>query len=73
MYLTALSKHYGFSMDVPVKDLPAGIYDMLMYGNGGEKIDLNYHTRSFSGSYKTSWEGFVVNLQRRYSQTPRTG
>ena len=73
MYLTALSKHYGFSMDVPVKDLPAGIYDMLMYGNGGEKIDLNYHTRSFSGSYKTSWEGFVVNLQRRYSQTSSDG
>ena len=73
MYLTALSKHYGFSMDVPVKDLPAGIYDMLMYGNGGEKIDLSYQTRSFSGSYKTSWEGFVVNLQRRYSQTSSDG
>lgn len=37
MYLNALAKHYGFSMDVPVKDLPAGVYDILMYGNGGEK------------------------------------
>ena len=73
MYLNALSKHYGFSMDVPVKDLPADIYRMLMYGNGGEKIDLSYQTRSFSGSYKTSWEGFVVNLQRRYSQTSSDG
>ena len=44
-----------------------------MYGNGGEKIDLSYQTRSFSGSYKTSWEGFVVNLQRRYSQTSSDG
>ena len=73
MYLNALSKHYGFSMDVPVKDLPADIYRMLMYGNGGEKIDLSYQTRSFSGSSKTSWEGFVVNLQRRYSQTSSDG
>lgn len=73
MYLNALSKHYGFSMDVPVKDLPKGVYDMLMYGNGGEKIDLSYHTRSFSGSYKTSWEGFVNNLQRRYAQTSSDG
>ena len=73
MYLNARSKHYGFSMDVPVKDLPADIYRMLMYGNGGEKIDLSYQTRSFSGSYKTSWEGFVVNLQRRYSQTSSDG
>ena len=73
MYLNALSKHYGFSMDVPVKDLPDDIYRMLMYGNGGEKIDLSYHTRSFSGSYKTAWEGFVVNLQRRYAQTSSDG
>ena len=73
MYLNALAKHYGFSMDVPVKDLPAGVYDILMYGNGGEKIDLSYHTRSFSGSYKTSWEGFVPNLQRRYAQTSSDG
>ncbi len=73
MYLTALSKHYGFSMDVPVKDLPESVYNMLMYGNGGEKIDLSYQTRSFSGSYKTAWEGFVVNLQRRYSQTSSDG
>ena len=73
MYLNALSKHYGFSMDVPVKDLPADISRMRMYGNGGEKIDLSYQTRSFSGSYKTSWEGFVVNLQRRYSQTSSDG
>ena len=73
MYLNALAKHYGFSMDVPVKDLPAGIYDMLMYGNGGEKIGLSYHTRSFSGSYQTAWEGFVTNLQRRYAQTSSDG
>ena len=69
MYLTSLSKVYNFSLDVPVKDLPEGIYDMLMYGNGGEKIELDYHAYRFSGSYSTSWEGFAANLQRRYNQT----
>lgn len=73
MYIAALSKYYGFSMDVPVKDLPDGVYQMLMYGNGGEQIDLEYKTRTFSGSYKKSWEGFVNNLQRRYSQTSSDG
>ncbi len=73
MYLTALSKVYNFSLDVPVKDLPDGIYDMLMYGNGGELIDLEYNVTRFSGSYKTAWEGFVTNLQRRYSQTSSEG
>lgn len=69
MYLGSLSKVYGFSLDVPVKDLPDGVYDMLMFGNGGEKIKLDYNAYRFSGSYQTSWEGFATNLQRRYNQT----
>ena len=69
MYITSLAKVYKFSLDVPVKDLPKGVYEMLMYGNGGEQIDLTYNAYRFSGSYKTSWEGFVTNLQRRYNQT----
>ena len=73
MYLNSLSRHYGFSMDVPVKDLPAEVYDLLMYGNGGEKIDLEYHAYNFSGSYKKEWEGFVTNLQRRYNNTSSEG
>lgn len=73
MYLTSLSKVYNFSLDVPVSELPKGIYDMLMYGNGGEKIDLEYNVTNFSGSYKTAWEGFVTNLQRRYNQTSSEG
>ena len=69
MYLNSLSKVYKFSLDVPVEDLPKGVYEMLMYGNGGEQIDLAYNAYRFTGSYKTSWEGFVTNLQRRYNQT----
>ena len=69
MYITSLAKVYKFSLDVPVKDLPKGVYEMLMYGNGGEQIDLTCNAYRFSGSYKTSWEGFVTNLQRRYNQT----
>ncbi len=73
MYITALAEHYGFSLDVPVKDLPKRAYDIIMYGNGGEKIDMRYHTHSFAGSYKMSWEGFVNSLQRRYTQTSSDG
>ncbi len=69
MYLGALAKHYKFSLDVPVKDLPKEVFNLLMYGNGGEKIDLEYQTRSFHSTYKSAWEGFVNNLQRRYTQT----
>ncbi len=73
MYLSSLSKVYNFSLDVPVIELPKEVYNILMYGNGGEKIDLEYNAYRFSGSYKTAWEGFVTNLQRRYNQTSSEG
>jgi excinuclease ABC subunit A len=73
MYLTALAKVYKFSLDVPVSELPQKIYDMLMFGNGGQKIEMTYNAYHFSGSYEKSWEGFATNLQRRYNQTSSDG
>ncbi len=73
MYIKALAKHYNFSMDVPVKDLSKEAYDILMFGNGGVKIPLQYTTKSFNGSYNMSWEGFVNSLQRRYNSTSSDG
>ncbi len=69
MNFSSLAKHYGFSLDTPVKDLPPEIYDMLLYGNGGEKIKMVYETGTFSGSYYSSWEGIIPNLKRRYRET----
>ncbi len=69
MYFQSLAKHYKFSLDTPVKDLPKEIYNMLLYGNDGEKIAMQYDTRSFSGSYYMSWEGIIPNLERRYRET----
>lgn len=69
MYFNSLARHYGFSLDVPVKDLPEDIYKMLLYGNGGERIKMEYATRTFSGSYESSWEGIIPNLERRYRET----
>ena len=72
MELSALAKAYGFSLDVPVKDLPDGVYDILMYGSD-TRVDMEYHTRSFSGSFKKTWEGYVHNLQRRYATSTSDG
>ena len=69
MYLQALSKKYDFSLDVPVKDLPKRVMDILLYGNNGEMLELNYNSAKFSGSYKGSWEGLVPNLRRRFNES----
>lgn len=72
MYVSAIAKHFGFSLDVPVKDLPQKALDILMYGTP-EEIELKYDTRSFTGNYKIHWEGFVNSLQRRYNNTSSEG
>ena len=69
MYFRALSKHYGFSMNVPIKDLPKDILNILLYGNNGEKIEMSYSTRTFKGNYMSSFEGVIPNLERRYRET----
>ena len=72
MEMGALAKAYGFSLDVPVQDLPKEVYEMLMYGSD-RAVDMKYETRSFSGSFKKTWEGYVNNLQRRYAATASDG
>lgn len=69
MYFNSLAKYYGFSMDTPIKDLPRNILDILLYGNGGEKIEMKYNTKTFSGSFNSSFEGVIPNLERRYRET----
>ncbi len=69
MYFEALSKKYGFSLDTPYRDLPEDIKHILLYGNGGEKLNLSYNSYNFQGSYMGSFEGVVTNLERRYRGT----
>ncbi len=69
MYFRALSEKYGFSLDVPVRELPKEVMDILLYGNGGEKLKLNYNAYRFSGTYESAFEGVIPNLTRRYAET----
>ncbi|MBO5927777.1 MAG: ABC-ATPase UvrA, partial [Clostridia bacterium] len=69
MSFKSLAEHYGFSIDVPVKDLPERIYNILLYGSGDEKIKMNYNTKTFNTSYEARWEGIIPNLKRRYRET----
>ena len=69
MFLSALSAHYGFSLDTPVCDLPDEIVDILLYGTKGEKIDIPYERASGKGTFRAPFEGVITNLERRYRET----
>lgn len=69
MYFEMLSKIYGINLDCPVKDLPKDQLDIILHGNGGEKIEMEMQNARFSGKYNASFEGIVNNLRRRYKET----
>ncbi len=73
MYFTALAKRYGFTLDTPVKDLPEEIVQILLYGNNGEKLTLEYNRNYGSGVYHNDYEGIIPNMERRYRSPPATG
>ena len=62
---TALSEKYGFSLDVPFRDLPENIKKILLYGDDGE-IKMTLSSDNYTYTYKRKYEGVVTNLERRY-------
>ena len=69
MIISALAKHYDFSLDTPIKDLPEGIEDILLYGTKGQKIKIAYERESGKGEFMAPFEGIITNLERRYRET----
>ncbi len=69
MYYEGLAEHYGFSLDVPVAELPPKAVQILLYGSNGEKIMVRRETDSMKNAYYTEFEGIVNNLERRFRET----
>lgn len=69
MYMQALAKHYHFSLDTPLGELPKETIDVLLYGTKGEKIRVERKNEYGSGVYQTEFEGIINNLERRFRET----
>ena len=69
MYFEALSKKYNFKLTTPIKDLPAEIMDIILYGTRGEKLKLTYERENGHGTLMQPFEGIINNLERRYKET----
>ncbi len=68
--LEALAEKYDFDLDIPFKDLPKKIKDILLYGSD-EKMDFYLKSRSSKAEY--AWQGYfegvISQLERLYKQT----
>ena len=53
----------------PIENMPEDVVDMILYGTDKEQA-FTYESKSgYEWNYKSTFEGVVNNLQRRYSET----
>jgi excinuclease ABC subunit A len=67
--LSALGKHYKFTLDTKWKDLPKKTQDALLYGSGETEIRFSYDDGMRAYDTKRPFEGVITNLERRFKET----
>ncbi|PYF03905.1 excinuclease ABC subunit A [Rhodopseudomonas faecalis] len=67
--LTALGKHYKFSLDAKWKELPKKAQNAILYGSGDDEIKFSYEDGVRSYDTKKPFEGVITNIQRRFRET----
>ena len=69
MYFDALAQKYHFKLTTPWRELPEEIRRIILYGTGGEKLELHYDQPRGKGVLHQSFEGVCNNIERRYRET----
>ena len=69
MYFDALAKKYHFSLTDPWEMLPEEVRSIILYGTGGEKLELHYDQPRGKGVLYQPFEGICNNVERRYQET----
>ena len=67
--LTALGKHYKFTLDAKWKDLPKKTQEAILYGSGDTDIRFSYDDGMRAYETKRPFEGVITNLERRFRET----
>ena len=67
--IEAISKHYGVSMNVRWKDLPAAVKKVFLHGSGDQEIKFRYDDGGRVYQVTRGFEGVIPNMQRRYRET----
>ena len=75
MYFKALGDLYDFDMDTSWEQIPGKGRYAILYGTGKEKLNVSYERSSSIslGTFETTFEGVINNLERRYSETQSDG
>jgi len=77
--LKGLAKHYDFKFSTPFMKLPEKVQKVILGGSGREEVTIEYEHSSAggksrsSGTYRSTFEGVIPHLRRRYRQTESSG
>jgi len=68
--INAVAEEYGFSTEVPVRELTPEQIDVVLYGSQDKEVTLHYkNQRGRTRHYTTTYEGVIPNLERRARET----
>jgi excinuclease ABC subunit A len=65
----AVARQYHIDLNTPVKDLPEEKVNLILFGTGGEEVSISYQKEGRQSNFKTTFEGVIGNLMRRYRET----
>jgi excinuclease ABC subunit A len=68
-FMEALAQHYGFSLNIPIANLPKEAVNAILYGTKGKKVKVKYNRGGDPSFFMAAFEGIIPNLQRRYRST----
>ena len=68
--LSSAAKAYHINLDTPVKDLPEEKLNVILFGTGGEEVEMDLRGGNNRQTVmRTSFEGVIPNLMRRFRET----
>ncbi|MGB9640185.1 MAG: excinuclease ABC subunit UvrA [Anaerolineales bacterium] len=68
--LQAVAREYHIDLDMPVSQIPSEKLELLLYGTRGKEVTVHYQNKDGrQATFRTSFEGIINNLQRRYQET----
>jgi excinuclease ABC subunit A len=67
--IESLAQSFKVPLDKPWKDLGTEMQDLLLKGSGDDTMSIKWSEGGRTGTYKTSFEGIIPMLMRRFKET----
>jgi excinuclease ABC subunit A len=65
----AVARERGIDLNAPWRSLPEGHRKVLLYGTGGERVEVSYRGSMGTGSFRMRYEGAINSMMRRMRET----